>query len=134
MMTTLYAINWWAVIALTLFTFVLGAIWYGPLFGKVWLRLIEKKAEDLQTSSTMYCVPPICALISTTALAVLIHLLGIDRWLHGLITGGIVWAAFAATGLLTTGIFENKKPSLTWLFTGYMVIAHAVSGAVLVIW
>ena len=29
-------INWLAVIVAAVATFVLGGVWYGPLFGKIW--------------------------------------------------------------------------------------------------
>ena len=30
-------INFWAVLVATLSTFAVGAVWYGPLFGKAWM-------------------------------------------------------------------------------------------------
>jgi len=37
-------INWLAVLAAAVVTFVLGGVWYGPLFGRVW-RTAEGQAE-----------------------------------------------------------------------------------------
>ncbi len=31
------AINWLAVVAATISAFILGGLWYGPLFGKAWM-------------------------------------------------------------------------------------------------
>jgi len=32
-------INWLAVVAAAASTFVIGGLWYGPVFGKTWMRL-----------------------------------------------------------------------------------------------
>jgi hypothetical protein len=37
-------VNWLAVLVAAVVTFVLGGVWYGPLFGKVW-RAAEGQAE-----------------------------------------------------------------------------------------
>ena len=42
-------INWFAVIAATLVGFVAGSLWYGPIFGKVWMKesgITKEKAEE----------------------------------------------------------------------------------------
>ena len=39
-------INWWAVLVTTVMAFVLGGLWYGPLFGQAWLSAIGK-TEDI---------------------------------------------------------------------------------------
>jgi hypothetical protein len=45
-------INLWGVIAATAFGMVVGAIWYSELlFGKQWMRLAGKKADDLQNNA-----------------------------------------------------------------------------------
>ena len=31
-------INWLAVLVAALSTFILGGLWYGPLFGRTWMR------------------------------------------------------------------------------------------------
>jgi hypothetical protein len=47
------SLNWIAIVGVTLLGFMIGPIWYGPLFGKTWLRIhgadkkspTEKKKE-----------------------------------------------------------------------------------------
>ncbi len=46
-------INWWAVIGAAVFSMVLGMVWYGPLFGKAWLRIIGADALDLERRKQM---------------------------------------------------------------------------------
>ncbi len=40
-------INYWAVISCALVAMVVGAMWYGPLFGRAWLKVIGATASDL---------------------------------------------------------------------------------------
>lgn len=41
-------INVWAVIAATLSTFLVGWLWYGPLFGTSWMRAAGLTEEQLK--------------------------------------------------------------------------------------
>jgi hypothetical protein len=41
-------LNWLAVLTAAFSTFMLGGLWYGPLFGRVWMRasgMTEEKAK-----------------------------------------------------------------------------------------
>ncbi|HSR41197.1 MAG TPA: DUF1761 domain-containing protein, partial [Longimicrobiales bacterium] len=43
------AINWLAVVVAAVSTFILGGLWYGPLFGKTWMAasgMTEEKAKQ----------------------------------------------------------------------------------------
>ena len=33
------SLNWIAIVGVTLLGFIIGPIWYGPLFGKTWMRI-----------------------------------------------------------------------------------------------
>jgi hypothetical protein len=47
-------VNWVAVVLGAVFSMLLGFLWYGPLFGKLWLRSIGKKQEELSSNAGMY--------------------------------------------------------------------------------
>src|SRR5258708_5707360 len=36
-------INWWAIIVTTIVSFVLGNIWFGPLFGEAYIKMVTGK-------------------------------------------------------------------------------------------
>ena len=128
-------INWWAVLTVTALNMFVGFLWYGPLFGTFWLSLVGKKAEEIEGgNATTYLIPMAGALVSAVVLAVVISLLRVYTWWSGLAWGALLWFAFGATGLLTTGVFEERKQGLTWLFVSYMVLVHAAGGAILASW
>ena len=45
----MHPINWLAVIVATVATFILGGLWYGPLFGRMWMAasgMTDEKAKQ----------------------------------------------------------------------------------------
>jgi Na+/H+ antiporter NhaC len=46
-------LNYSVIAGLAVLAMVIGAIWYGPLFGKAWLRVIGADAEDLEERKKM---------------------------------------------------------------------------------
>ena len=44
-------VNWIAVIAAAVSAFVLGGLWYGPLFGKKWMALVGLSEEQARSGS-----------------------------------------------------------------------------------
>ena len=128
------AVNWIAVLIGTVFNMVLGTLWYGPLFGKMWLKIIGKKREELQSNAVMYLLPLVMALVSSYILAVLIEGLGITIWWHGLVMGVVIWLGIGATATFTTGTFEESPRGAWLLFTLYYLIVYAVEGIVFAVW
>ena len=45
-MLDLSGLNWLAILVATVAAFVLGGLWYGPLFGKAWMAALGKTEED----------------------------------------------------------------------------------------
>lgn len=44
-------LNWWAIIAATLVTFVLGFLWYGPFLGKLWMKEVGLTENDAKKAN-----------------------------------------------------------------------------------
>ena len=127
-------VNWIAVILGGIFNMALGALWYGSLFRKSWLKAIGKKQEDIQSSAAMYILPLVASLISAYILAVLIAGLGISLWWQGLIMGIVIWLGIGATATFTTGTFEEVPRGAWAIFAFYQLVVYAVEGVVFVIW
>lgn len=131
---TLAGINWIAVAIGAVFSMILGALWYGPLFGKLWLRMIGKKAEDLESNPGMYVFTFIAAFAGSLVLAILVNSLGITSWLWGLVAGAVVWVGVGFGGLVSTSIFSGTKFGVVLLFGIYQLIIYGVEGIVFAIW
>lgn len=131
---TLVGINWIAVVLGAVFSMILGTLWYGPFFGKLWLRLVDKKAEELQSNPAMYAFSFVAALVGSLVLAIIVNSLGITEWTWGLAAGAVVWIGVGFTGIVTTSIFNETKFGVVLLFGMYQLIVYLVEGVVFAIW
>ena len=129
-------VNWWAVLLAMGINMFLGFLWYGPLFGKLWLRLVGKRAEEIERGSNplTYVIPMAGGFVNALLLAIVIANMRIVSWIFGAAWGALLWFAFGGTALLTTSNFEERKPGLSWLFISYMLVVNAINGAIFVIW
>ena len=48
------AVNWLAVLVTAIINMVVGFLWYGPLFWRLFLRLIGKREEEIEASPVVY--------------------------------------------------------------------------------
>ena len=127
-------VNWIAVAVGAVFNMALGTLWYGPLFGKLWLKVIGKKRDEIQSSATMYILPLLAGFVASYVLAVMIRGLGITLWWQGISIGIILWLGFGASATLTTGTFEGSPRGAWLLFTLYQVAVYGAQGLMFALW
>lgn len=132
-------INLVAVVLAAIASFVIGWIWYGPLFGKMWRRLIGLSLEDMKNMKMSPMVASLGGVITALLMAyVLAHgiafgnaYLGTEG-LSGALQGAFwYWLGFAVP--LTSGgfLWEGKSWKLWALNAGYYLVALMSMGAVL---
>ena len=127
-------VNWYAIVIVAVFNMALGALWYGPLFGNLWLRIIGKKREELSSKPGMYIFSFLAAWAAAYVLNLLISGLGLNTWWWGAVAGMVVWIGMGATGTLTYSIF-NGPPLGSWLlFSLYGSIVYTAGGVLFVLW
>ena len=127
-------VNWLAMLVAALSGFVIGALWYGPLFGKVWMRLTgmtkEKGAQANMavTFGGAYVLNLIAALGIAT---VSVDHTGVWFALHAGLLGAFF---FVAPALGVIYLFE-QQPFRLWLVNaGYQVVNFAAMGALIGAW
>ena len=129
-------INYFAVLAAALSTFVLGGLWYSPLlFGKVWMRLNNFSEEDLATFSKarMFGWSFVFALVMSLNLAMFLAAPGTNvGW--GMAAGALAGFGWVAMAIAVIGVFENRSCSYIAINGGYMTVAFIVMGAILGAW
>ena len=133
-MEFLTQVNWIAVIVGGIFSMVFGAFWYGPLFGKLWLRVIGKSSDEIESNATMYLLPFVAGLVGSYVLAALIAGLRLMTWWHGILVGAVVWVGVGASGTLTTGTFEGSPRGAWLLFGTYQLVVYGALGLMFVLW
>jgi Protein of unknown function (DUF1761) len=131
-------VNGWAVLAAAAFTVVLGFLWYGPLFGKTWMRLAGVSPETMKPGVLDLAVWIGGALLMAFGLAhvwvaasAYTHTQGITS---GLQAGFWTWLTFVVP--VTAGIVvSERKPRALWpIGAGYYLVALCGMGVILALW
>ena len=127
-------INWWAVLVATVMAFVLGGIWYGPVFGKAWLDALGKTEEDIEPSARPFVLSFFTALLTAVVLAWLINVTGRSGTVNGAGLGLITGIGFIATAMASDSAFCGWSLKLFLIQSGYRVLYSVLMGAVLGAW
>jgi hypothetical protein len=128
------AVNWLAVVVGMVVSMVLGALWYGPLFGKTWLRLIGKMEDEIEADPMDYAKTAVAAFVAMLFLNLVVASFGAGSFVSGLVLGGLVFLGFGATQTFVYTTFEGPKESVWLLYSAYQIIVFAVMGGVFAIW
>ncbi|MDE0183928.1 MAG: DUF1761 domain-containing protein [Candidatus Poribacteria bacterium] len=140
--------NYLAVLAAGIFPMIVGALWYGPLFGKRWLALMETTAEEIQEGFNplkTYGGSFLLALITAFILAQLFAGLGDAARVvsaagkSGDAAAGVYLALLALIAfILPVGCqsvaFEKRKAGLFWLNLGYNAVALIGQAVIIAVW
>ena len=129
------SLNWLAVIAASLATFILGGIWYSPLmFGRAWMEVAKITEEMMKNSNpaVTYGGAFVLTLISAINLGMF---LGPQSTLSfGITAGAATGIGWVATSFGVVYLFE-QRPRLHWFINAsYMVVAFIIMGAILGAW
>jgi hypothetical protein len=130
----LSAINWLAVLVAAVSTFVLGGLWYGPVFGRPWMTA-SGMTEERASQGKMGKVFGISFLLQLAAAAVLAMFVGPESdAMFGLFAGfsvGLFWVG-AAFGVVY--LFE-QRPFAHWAVNaGYQVVSYSIMGLIVGGW
>ena len=129
-------INWLAVVAAALSTFVVGGLWYSPLlFGKAWLKangFTEEQARDFN-KGRVFIGAFILAFMMSADLAA--FLAGPDTsLLWGITAGALAGVGWAAGGLAVVALFENRSWRYIGINGGYLIVSFVLMGGILGAW
>jgi hypothetical protein len=133
-MFDLSMVNWLAVVVAGISSMVVGAIWYGPLFGNYWMAQTGRTAEEMSGAMSAYIVSALASIVLAAALAIFLTVFDTVDLAIGIAVAVAVAVGFVGTTTLVNGTFENRKPSVTALFVGYEVVSLAIMGAILGAW
>lgn len=129
------SINYWAVLAAAVASFVIGGLWYSPvLFYRRWLYAAARTEEQL-SHGNMAVIFGGSLLLQLLAAFVLAMFLGAEVDVaFGASAGFMVGAAWVATAFGVVYLFERRPLALFLINGGYNVVAYTVMGAILGAW
>jgi hypothetical protein len=130
------SINYLAVIVAALCSFIVGWIWYGPLFGKIWMKLHGFSKDDLNEGTLSMPVIMIVNYIATALAALAIAMfIGPEANAGFGIFAGIMIAVFwIGTSRLNDVLYERKPLGLFFINVGYTLVIYVIMGAILGAW
>ena len=137
-------INYWAVLFAALAAFVLGFIWFGPLFGKQWMRVLGVEMPTEMTKAMKrqmvrsYAITGIGALVMATVLAHALFYVFEFTGVTGAGTGVTValwcWLGFSALPLIGSVLWEDRPWKYWFIVAGYWLVALMVMGGIIASW
>ena len=125
------ALDWLAILIATAVAFVLGGLWYGPLFGQAWLTALGKTEEDIEPSPMPFVISFFTAALTSVVLAGLMLALGITGVVDGALFGLIVGIGFIATAMASDSAFCGWGMPLFLIQSGYRVAYSVLMGAII---
>jgi hypothetical protein len=127
-------INWLSIIVAGVSAFLIGGIWYGPLFGRAWMKEFGFTEEDLKQRN----IPKTFGLSLVLALFAAINLdmfIGAEASLSfGAMAGLLAGIGWVATFMGIIYLFEMRSLAAFLINAGYCVIALTTMGAILGAW
>ncbi|MGE5447685.1 MAG: DUF1761 domain-containing protein [Bacteroidales bacterium] len=121
------------VIIMTLFSFMLGALWHQPfLFGKTWLA--ENKLSDPKSQLNIPLIFGGTAVLHFLALAALSAVVSGLGGLNGFLFGLIISLVWIASSLGSTYLFAGRSLKLLAIDAGMYIVLFSVSGWIMGIW
>jgi hypothetical protein len=125
-------INWLAVIVAAVATFVLGGVWYGPLFGKVWRAAEGRPDPDPTQTKHPAFVYGLSFVLMLIAAAVLAVALGPEPdILRSICVGLVVGVGWVATSFGVNYLFAGRRLALFVVDAGYNVVLFALMGLII---
>lgn len=124
-------LNYTAILVATVAQFIFGAIWYTPIFGKVWGRIHEfdKVPADKQKEMMKNMWKPLLAQLIVTfvtsfVFALLLNGFPTDWNVYGL--AFFFWLGFIFPTQVAAVLFGGTKPE--WVITKIAIMAGAALG------
>ena len=141
-------INYFAILVCGVASVVLGFIWFGPLFGKTWMRLagmpddaMERAKADPAMKRKMYTgyfIAFVAALIGAVVLdhnlvfgSAYLHMSGLSA---GFQAGFWNWLGFTVPPTLGMVLWEGKSWKLWTIINAYWLLLFLIMGAILALW
>ena len=126
-------LNWLAVGLATLASFILGAVWFTPLFGKVYDEASGVKRQKDTFTTMYYVVPFVGSLATALATAILLYTLNVSAMADAIILALVVGLGYAASVSVVNAVNPRMaKPLLYGAVTGGYHVVSVLLVAVII--
>lgn len=128
-------INHFAVFAAAISMFVLGGLWYGPLFGKQWMQANNFNEEDIKNANPtkQFGLSLLLAIVMAYNLAAFLGNPETDMaW--GATAGFLAGFGWVMLGVAVISLFEQRSWKYILINGGYMTVAFTLMGLIIGAW
>ena len=129
------SLQWWAIIAATVSTFLLGWVWYSPvLFGSAWMKVSgmdEEKVKQANMGKT-FGGAFFLSLIASVNLGMFLG--PQSDMAFGIAAGAATGIGWIAPAIGVIYLFEQRSLRQWFINAGYWVAAFIIMGAIIGGW
>ncbi len=126
-------LNWLAILAAAVSAFVLGGLWYGPLFKKAWCREAGIDPDSTpRHPQRIFAAAAVCSLFSALAFAVALPPTATAA--DGFGAGFVVGLFFVSMSFGINYAFAQRSLRLWMIDSGYHITQFALYGLILGAW
>ena len=136
-----FQFNYLAILVASLSGFVLGGLWYGPLFGKAWMAASGITEDDVKKTNfaKVYGVTFLMNVIAAYVLAHAILAFGyalpdVTGVMAGVQGGFWTWLGYVLTVRVTEAMFERTNKRVVLISLGYRLVWLIVMGIIISVW
>ncbi|TSC83031.1 MAG: hypothetical protein G01um101419_303 [Parcubacteria group bacterium Gr01-1014_19] len=128
--------NYLPIVLSAIASMVLGTLWYGPIFGKIWIKEMKFTEEAMAEAkkkgmAKTYLVAFVGALVTAYVLSYVLGVLGADSWMAAAKVSLWIWLGFIATVKLGDVLWNGRSLKLFVLESSYYLVNLLAMSAVL---
>jgi len=130
-------INHLAVLICVVLSFILGFIWYDPLFGESWMALVGLDRVTVEANppgASVWITNLVASVVPVYVLAWLFVQLDVRSGMRGAGIGLLIVVAFNFLSIMTGNMFAQAPYELTWITGGFDMLIVTLSGLILGAW
>jgi hypothetical protein len=129
--------DWLHILVAAIAYFMLGALWYSPLFGKKWVAYQGINMNDPNIKSGTGAIMTgsfIWMFIATIGLEILSERLGLLGAMSGIKLGLLTGICFSAMAISVTYLYVKKPSGLHFIDCGYHILGQVIAAVILCVW
>jgi len=129
-------LNYVHILVASIVYFIIGALWYSLLFGKIWMKLlgITPNEDDKKKMPMIFSVTFVLNFIIVVSTACVIGFVQPSNMIVAIKVGLLLGVGIAGTTCTMNYMYSRKSFGLIAIDAGYHVLAITISSIILTLW
>ena len=130
-------VSWIGIGAAVVAMNVIGFLWYGPLFGKMWMELVGMTKKDAEKAKKEGCAKQMTLMVGSSIVMAYVLSMFVPLGTEmntALMTAFWIWLGFIATVMLAPVAWQKMPWKLYWLNSLHYLVGFLVMAAILSMW